>query len=427
MPCAWMVKCMRKQPFARIRGELTIEISGERPERLLNLALREGIRLDEVRHLSAGRLSCRIALPDIYQLRPLARRARCRIRIRQRRGLPFTLAFLRRRFILPLAAALATLLLAFLCSLCWNIRVTSPYDLSEEDTTRILQLAEDQGIIRWRSRWNMDTEAAEEYILDSFPELYYAEIYQHGTALEIHVVKRIDIPEEDRQRQPGNIVAACDGVISDVLVRQGTAAVKSGDTVKKGDVLIWGVFNGQLCVADGIVTANVGTEGYGECSQEETIVQETGNYTQYSALIAPSGAQLVLLGSKEAPYDSYRTLQSRETIYLWRNIPLPVELLLIEMRELTYSTLTHSPAEAQQIANKLAEERAVRALESLECGEPQGEISISHEIIDTEDEIARCRALVIALLRIEDYHELSQEEAEALLHDPPTDPAEEMQ
>ena len=93
MPCAWMVKCMRKQPFARIRGELTIEISGERPERLLNLALREGIRLDEVRHLSAGRLSCRIALPDIYQLRPLARRARCRIRIRQRRGLPFTLAW----------------------------------------------------------------------------------------------------------------------------------------------------------------------------------------------------------------------------------------------------------------------------------------------------------------------------------------------
>ncbi|MBR0375568.1 MAG: sporulation protein YqfD, partial [Firmicutes bacterium] len=51
---------MRNDPSRIISGWLTVEIRGQRPERLLNLALREGLALTDVRWLGPGRLEAQL-------------------------------------------------------------------------------------------------------------------------------------------------------------------------------------------------------------------------------------------------------------------------------------------------------------------------------------------------------------------------------
>ena len=92
---------MRTDPSRLISGWLTVEIRGKSPERLLNLALDEGLALSDVRWLGPGLLLVHLTPEDLRRLRPLTRRARCRLRIRRRQGLPFLLAAARRRPLLP--------------------------------------------------------------------------------------------------------------------------------------------------------------------------------------------------------------------------------------------------------------------------------------------------------------------------------------
>ncbi|MBQ1343207.1 MAG: sporulation protein YqfD, partial [Firmicutes bacterium] len=97
---------MRNDPGRIISGWLTVEISGKRPESLLNLALSAGLALTGVRWLGPGRIEAQLTPEDLKRLRPLTRRARCRLHIRRRQGLPFLLACARRRPLLPLALLL---------------------------------------------------------------------------------------------------------------------------------------------------------------------------------------------------------------------------------------------------------------------------------------------------------------------------------
>ena len=389
-----------------IKGELWVEASGPHTERLLNLALQQGIDLRGLSRSVDGSLRFRIPLTDIYRLRHLARDARCRIRLLQRRGLPFFLAFLRRRPLLPLTAALGVLLLSFFFSLVFSLEVTSPYDLSQEDKDNVLAIAKEAGIQENKSRWTMDLEAAEEAILDQFPQIFYAEIYEHGIRLEIRVVKRTDVPEEEQQLAAGNLVAACPGVIQDVLVRWGTAAVQSGDTVDTGDVLIYGWFAGKAAAADGIVTAKIYGEGYGECAEEQTRSRKTGKSAQSVAFRFADGRAITLVGKTDPGYANASVETEIESLSIWRNISLPVELIYIHVYELISYTVHYTPEQAEALAEASAKERA-------EAGLGDGAVTalsgakITTESIYLEDGVRRVRAVAEALAEIGRYEPLS--------------------
>ena len=77
---------MPTDPGRFIRGWLTLELSGEHPERLLDLALRQGLALREVQWLEPGRLLAQLDRDDLRQLTALARRCRVRVRVRRQRG-----------------------------------------------------------------------------------------------------------------------------------------------------------------------------------------------------------------------------------------------------------------------------------------------------------------------------------------------------
>lgn len=398
---------MHNDSFARLRGTLSIEIEGQHPERLLNLALREGLRLSAAQYLSSGRISCEIPLADIYHLRRLTRLANCRLKIVDRKGLPFILAFMAQRPLLPLMAVFGTLLLAFACSIAWQVEVTSPYTLAEADKARVEELSQQAGVVPLRSRWHIDAEAAEQYILDNFPELFYVEIFSRGAKLEISVVRRVDIPEEDQVKAPGHIVATTDGVVRDVLVRRGTAAVQEGDLVQTGQVLIYGDTYAGAPAADGIVTATVYAESYGECAEAEEHILPTGNSSQAILIRAIGGRSIRLAGNTQSPFAQYTTERSVQQISLGRKISLPVELILVKHVEQESHTILHSAEQALEKARSQSQEKAIELIYALECKDPIGEVLLFSEQIDTADQVARFRTVAQAVAEIGRYQQAS--------------------
>jgi len=99
------------------------------------------------------------------------------------------------------------------------------------------------------------------------------------------------------------MVAGKDGIIEEILILDGQAAVEKGDVVAKGDVLISGIVIPQpspydfsevekeltpyLVRARGIVKARVWYEGYGECKLREEKTIFTGRERRTIHLITP--------------------------------------------------------------------------------------------------------------------------------------------
>ena len=72
------------------------------------------------------------------------------------------------------------------------------------------------------------------------PRVAWVRASFEGLTLKIAVTQGVPMPEIETQGGNGSVIAARDGVIESIAVYAGTAAVKPGDTVKAGDILIHG-------------------------------------------------------------------------------------------------------------------------------------------------------------------------------------------
>ncbi|MBQ1501212.1 MAG: sporulation protein YqfD [Firmicutes bacterium] len=396
---------MKRDLAAWCQGILEIEIKGGPAERLLDLAFQENVPLFDL-HRENKVITAGVRLADIKKVRRLARRAHCLFHIRKRRGLPFIIAMMRKRPLLPVMAVLTLAAFIFISSLIFTLDVSGPYPVSAEDTARILALAKEAGVAPGRCRWQIDIDKAETYILHNFPELTFAEIEENGVHLVINVVKRTDVPEDQLIKPPGDLVAVCDGIIEDVLVRRGTAAVGSGDAVCAGDVLVYGYMGGQAVAADAIVTARLWGEGYGECSAAEEYPVFSGRTATSLGLRINEGPYVHLAGAVRPPYEECSTSETVYNCFDWRKCSLTVEILSKVYRELLPEYHTYSQREATDLARTRSAENAYCDLLRIFGRTPDGILQIvdsSTEDILLKDGLARARTVVEGLAEIGEY------------------------
>lgn len=91
------------------RGYVGFTAKGRFPERLLNLAAVRGVNIADPRPVEGG-VSGIMSVSDYRRVRPLARKARVRMRVTKRRGLPFAVRKYRGRLGLFVGAALGRFL-----------------------------------------------------------------------------------------------------------------------------------------------------------------------------------------------------------------------------------------------------------------------------------------------------------------------------
>lgn len=103
----------------------------------------------------------------------------------------------------------------------------------------ILERAAECGVYFGAPRREIRSEQVKNHLLWAIPELRWAGVNTEGCRAIITVSRR-DPGETIPDERPGDIVAAVDGVVTEVILEAGTARVKPGQAVQKGETLISG-------------------------------------------------------------------------------------------------------------------------------------------------------------------------------------------
>lgn len=401
--------------FSFLLGYVALVVRGDSLEKFVNMAASRGIFLWDITRLGQDKVKVRVRIPEVHSLRHIARATGSRFNITERRGLPFVFNRLKKRKLLAIGSVVFLVTLYILSSFVWFIDVTGTDKLSKAEVQRI---AAEAGLKRGVLKQQLDTKLVEKNIRDKIPAVAWVGVRVEGTRVVIEIAERKLVPVEPN-KGPAHIVATKAGLIKEVLVLRGQAAVKEGDTVLPGQILISGEIKEEVkpeetnqplpegqeppepkyishfVQAKGMVRARVWYEGYGECSLSETREKFSGQQ-KTSVRIKFGSKEIIISGPKDSPYQHFEVKQIVKALPKWRNIEIPVELITLQYREKVIERINHGPSGAKQIAGQKALQEAKaklskdakiteQRLEEVKTGRPEDLVRIKAFVETVED------------------------------------------
>lgn len=250
-------------------GYVRFTVSGTYPERLLNLLSMNGITAWNIVRRGDG-VEANVLVKDYKKIRLVRRQSGCRIRCTERYGAPFFAVKYHKRLGAVAGALLFVALLWFLSGRIWNIELKGN---KKTQDAAILAACREIGIYEGASRRSIDPKKARLRLALMLPDIAWASVNMEGSVVTVEISESQKI-EKDSDT-PCNLMAAVDGVVKAVEITQGALAVRVGDGVVKGDLLVSGVIE----YADGS-SAFVASKG--------RIMAETTRTAEYFAPYAQS-------------------------------------------------------------------------------------------------------------------------------------------
>lgn len=218
-----------------LAGEVRVEVCGGAVERFLNLCAKGGIQLRGTRRIDINRLQTTLSISDFRRLRGLMGRTGCRVHILRRRGAPFVLRRLRRRYVLLLGGVLMGVLFYLLTSCVWVVEIQAPDGVS---TAALRQQLRENGVYAGARIADIDMTLVRHRVKQASDDISYLTISRTGNYVLVtayEAARDIETIDEDL---PVGVVAARDGVIKEMVVRDGNPLKQVGDAVLKGDLLV---------------------------------------------------------------------------------------------------------------------------------------------------------------------------------------------
>ncbi|MEW6661587.1 MAG: sporulation protein YqfD [Bacillota bacterium] len=353
------------------RGYVLITVQGTGVERFINLSLTKGIRLWDIFRLPNDTVIMKVLPAGFFQLRDIARKTRCRVRIKQKYGLPFTIHQLKGRRMLVAGAVFFLAALVYLSSFVWFIEVAPQEPLQYVNPIDIQERAKEKGLYIGAAKRRLDVSLVEKHLENSIPELAWVGIQVEGTRARIKVVEKVLLSPQYQRQEPAHVVAAKDGVIKEILVMIGNPLVKAGDTVVKGQVLISGIIypqdpslaqgapappkpqdKAQYRRARGIVRARVWYEAEEIVFLTERQEIPTGRKAMAISLVI--GNREIILKRAGRQFANAMPRAEVKTLPGWRNLPAPVEIITTTYHEVEIREKSFTAAEALSIAEARA-------------------------------------------------------------------------
>ncbi len=221
-----------------IRGMVFVRLTGLFPERLVNLCAQEGIDFWAMEWLDEHTVRFTTRRGTLPLLEELARRAGCEVERESSRGLPDFLGRFRTRYAFLAGLVIALCAVSVLSRFILTVEVTGNETVP---TAVILSQLRQLGVRPGVYGPSIDCKQLAQEALLRLEDLSWMAINLHGTRAEV-IVREAEKPPE-RMDESGyfDIVAQADGVVLHMEAERGEAAVREGDVVAKGDVLISGM------------------------------------------------------------------------------------------------------------------------------------------------------------------------------------------
>ena len=210
-------------------------IRGLGVDALFDALRRQGCTLYDIRRIQPREYAFSIPLRQCGALEALAAEKGFELKPLPDTGLLLRITRVRKKWLL---IALSVVFLGFALSslrCIWTINVLDAGAYQGEVNAWLRE----NGVKPFIPKRKIDLQKICDGILYRLPKIAWVRAEISGVTLRIQVTQGVFQSSPDAS-QPGDIVADSDGIIQSIRVYAGTAAVKPGDTVKKGQILIRG-------------------------------------------------------------------------------------------------------------------------------------------------------------------------------------------
>lgn len=226
--------------YEKLRGRLRVEVCGAYVEGLLNAAALEAVELWEIECVDDHTLRLNIYEPDFPRFRALAEKCMCELKVLSARGGSRDRKLIKRRWGLLAFLAVSALLLLVSSLFVWEIEVVGNEKLSRGQVLRALSRS---GVDLGTYRYSVSADLVRSSMMQQLPELGWMTVNINGSRAMAVIVERQEKPEIYAQSDPADIVAAETGIIKRMSVENGKPAVKQGDSVLEGELLVSGLMD----------------------------------------------------------------------------------------------------------------------------------------------------------------------------------------
>lgn len=310
-----------------LRGYARVRVEGGSPQWCLNRLTAAHVPFWGLETVDEFTVCFLVYQRDLSAVTELAAAGMCVATPLSRCGLPGVLALLSRRWGLMAGLAAAVAAALILPQYVWFYRVEGNDRIPAE---RILRAVRDAGVTAGTYGPDIHPQQVRYFVQRQIPELEWLTVTQNGAMAVVTVRERRQrAPMEDR-RTVRDLVASRGGMITGLSVLDGEAAVKKGDVVEPGQVLVSGhmdlTYKIRACAAAGEVFARTWRETDVVTPRRYTAVEETGKIWRCRYLQMGRNRLKLTIGDPPEGPEWRKTVQRRD-LTLPGGLTLPAALV----------------------------------------------------------------------------------------------------
>ena len=342
-------------------GYVKITVSGRFPERFLNICANHSVPVWYT-HRRGDSIECCIFARDYRKLIGLRRGCAVSVKIKRKYGLPLFFHRYRRRKGMLCGAVMFCVILAVMPNFVWSIEVNSDGSIGEQ---QVIDKLEELGLGIGTPRSKIDSGNMRVQLAIALDEVSWAAINDDGTTVTVEV--RGATKKQENDYAYSNLTAKCDGWITAVYVRSGRAAVKVGDAVVKGQLLVSGTEqykDGSTVFrhSDADIIAQTDHELRVSVPLKQKVKVDTGRVCNRS-VVSAFGLKLPLYVG-EIDFD-YRAQAVKKDLVIG-SVKLPAFIATAKFYEVREGSITLSVEQAKERADKLLDAEKEKLLDSRE-------------------------------------------------------------
>ena len=226
--------------IGRLRGYVVIQADGYFTERFLNICMRRGILLWDVKRMGETRLYACISIAGFLQLRQIASKTKTHVKIVKRCGLPFFLHRYRKRKPVLAGILLFALIIFYMSSHVMGIDISGAERIPQN---AIMEGLREFGLYPGAKLSRLSPQLIQNQMMTKLDDIAWIGINIKGSHVYIKVKERLGVKRELNKNEPCNLIAANSGIIRLLEVKEGQTVVAVNTMVEKGDLLVSGILD----------------------------------------------------------------------------------------------------------------------------------------------------------------------------------------
>ena len=314
---------------------------------------------------------------DYKKTSEFASKNNCYLSIERKVGIPFLIEKYKNRKVFIILAFVLAFIVILSTQFVWNIQIEGCKNI---DSNKIMKVLNENGVNKGKFKSRINIENALEKVKYNIDGISWIGAEFKGTNIIVRVVEAEPKPEINNENDYTNIVAVKDGVVTKVIAENGTAMVKEGDEVKKGDILIGGFMQGlytdkYYVNSQGSVKAKINYSKTVKIDKKEVKNEKTGKMNKKISIKFKNFK--INFYKRLSNFEIYDTIVASKKVGLFSDKILPIEVIQYKCYELTSTYILND----YDMAKSKGENQAKEELNNI----INGDIANSETVVTEHD------------------------------------------